>query len=237
MWSALGPACAPPPPKKNQFAVEKTCLVSRQQPLWLWPWLRLWLFGPVQITPRTFVCTTCARIPLQHVFGRPREPGLPAFLDPGQAPEGSVERSGGHDAKVPAPRILVREDCRERWGEYVCDGRRSIAEIIHEFPGFDFSEMQYDEVVLPLAPALGPPAPCTQGVAYFARLPESPTPTPTPNTPQRRGRVCARCAVFVNRKYRDLMSSLTPLWVLTRFIGYGQMGMPGEEMTTTIGCV
>ena len=40
-----------------------------------------------------------------------------------------------------APRILVREECRERWGKFVCDGRRPISAIIKEFPDFDFSEV------------------------------------------------------------------------------------------------
>ena len=39
-----------------------------------------------------------------------------------------------HDAgvKIAPPRFLVREECRERWGHYVCDGRRSIREIAAE---------------------------------------------------------------------------------------------------------
>ena len=45
------------------------------------------------------------------------------------------------DTGAPAPKILVREECRERWGEYVCDGRRPINEIMPEFPHFDFSEV------------------------------------------------------------------------------------------------
>jgi len=70
-----------------------------------------------------------------HIFGRPRTPGVPAFLDEGAS----------HGEKVPAPRVLVREECRERWGKYVCDGRRPIREICKEFPGFDFSEVSKNE--------------------------------------------------------------------------------------------
>ena len=58
--------------------------------------------------------------------------GQPAFLDPGMAPEGSPEWHAGQ--RCPAPRILVREECRERWGEYVCDGRRNITEIAKVAP-------------------------------------------------------------------------------------------------------
>ncbi len=88
---------------------------------------------------------------------------MPAFL--------STEARG-----VAAPRVLVREECRERWGHYACDGRRPIREIIkvqspcrplqtvtlliyqkrtsplprnglQEFPNFDFSEVEYDDDV------------------------------------------------------------------------------------------
>jgi len=48
---------------------------------------------------------------------------------------------------APPPRILVREECRERWGNYVCDGRRPMREIMPEFPNFDFSELEHDEDV------------------------------------------------------------------------------------------
>ena len=48
------------------------------------------------------------------------------------APEGSPEWHAGQ--RCPAPRILVREECRERWGEYVCDGRRNITEIAKVAP-------------------------------------------------------------------------------------------------------
>ena len=46
------------------------------------------------------------------------------------APVGSPEHAAG--VKIAPPRFLVREECRERWGHYVCDGRRSIAEIAAE---------------------------------------------------------------------------------------------------------
>ena len=41
----------------------------------------------------------------------------------------------------------MREECRERYGRYVCDGRRSIKEIAPEFPDFDFSEVIHDKDV------------------------------------------------------------------------------------------
>jgi broad specificity phosphatase PhoE len=47
--------------------------------------------------------------------------------------------------ELPPPRVLVREECRERYGRYVCDGRRSVRELWDEFPMFDFSEMPCDE--------------------------------------------------------------------------------------------
>lgn len=95
-------------------------------------------FDLVVVSPLTRTLETA-----KHIFGRPRTPGMPAFLDPGKAPENTEEHAMGH--RVPAPRILVREECRERWGEYVCDGRRNMSEIVKEFPGFDFSEVEYDE--------------------------------------------------------------------------------------------
>jgi broad specificity phosphatase PhoE len=88
----------------------------------------------VVVSPLTRTCETAL-----HVFGHPRKPGLPAFLCDGEAPFGSPEYEAG--VKVPAPRFLVREECRERFGHYVCDGRRSIDEIRGEFPDFDFSEV------------------------------------------------------------------------------------------------
>ena len=54
------------------------------------------------------------------MFGRARKPGCPAFLDEGLTPQGSPEARQGQ--VTAAPRILVREECRERWGKYVCDG-------------------------------------------------------------------------------------------------------------------
>lgn len=95
-------------------------------------------FDLVVVSPLTRTCETA-----QHIFGRARKPGLPDFLDPGRAPEGSPESAYG--VSVPAPRILVREECRERWGQYVCDGRRDLSEIVAEFPDFDFSECRDNE--------------------------------------------------------------------------------------------
>eukprot|EP00929_Paragymnodinium_shiwhaense_P106887 TRINITY_DN72726_c0_g1_i1.p1 TRINITY_DN72726_c0_g1~~TRINITY_DN72726_c0_g1_i1.p1 ORF type:complete len:328 (-),score=41.68 TRINITY_DN72726_c0_g1_i1:117-1100(-) len=97
-------------------------------------------FDLVVVSPLTRTLQTA-----DAIFGPPRTPGVPAFLDPGVAPEGSPEGSAASTRKVPRPRILVREECRERWGLYVCDGRRPIREIIGEFPGFDFSEVEYDQ--------------------------------------------------------------------------------------------
>jgi broad specificity phosphatase PhoE len=46
---------------------------------------------------------------------------------------------------LPRPQFLVREECRERWGHYTCDGRRDISVIQKEFPDCDFSEVEHDE--------------------------------------------------------------------------------------------
>lgn len=97
-------------------------------------------FDLVVVSPLTRTCETAS-----HIFGRARTPGAPAFLDPGVAPEGTPEYAAG--ISVPAPRVLVKEECRERWGHYVCDGRRPIREIAAEFPQFDFSDMRHDEDV------------------------------------------------------------------------------------------
>lgn len=97
-------------------------------------------FDLVVVSPLTRTCETAL-----HVFGKPRKPGTPAFLAGIDAPEGTLERQAG--IKVPAPRFLVKEECRERWGHYVCDGRRSIQEIAPDFPGFDFSEVRHNEDV------------------------------------------------------------------------------------------
>jgi broad specificity phosphatase PhoE len=91
-------------------------------------------FDLVVVSPLTRTCETAL-----HVFGRPRKPGTPAFLAHGNAPVGTPEYAAG--VTVPPPRFLVREECRERFGHYVCDGRRSIEEISEEFPDFDFSEV------------------------------------------------------------------------------------------------
>jgi len=95
-------------------------------------------FDLVVVSPLTRTCETAL-----HVFGQPREPGKPAFLSKVDAPVGSPEYCAG--VQVAPPRFLVREECRERWGHYVCDGRRSIREIAAEFPNFDFSEINHDD--------------------------------------------------------------------------------------------
>lgn len=97
-------------------------------------------FDLVVVSPLTRTCETAL-----HVFGQPREPGKPSFLSKGEAPIGTPEHAAG--IQVPPPRFLVREECRERWGHYVCDGRRSITEIAAEFPNFDFSEIVHDQDV------------------------------------------------------------------------------------------
>ena len=95
-------------------------------------------FDLVVVSPLTRTCETALQ-----VFGHPRKPGVPAFLCEGEAPYGTPEHAAG--VKVPPPRFLVREECRERYGHYVCDGRRSIEEISQEFPDFDFSEVTNNE--------------------------------------------------------------------------------------------
>mmetsp|Transcript_705 Transcript_705/g.1619 ORF Transcript_705/g.1619 Transcript_705/m.1619 type:complete len:325 (+) Transcript_705:206-1180(+) len=97
-------------------------------------------FDLVVVSPLTRTCETAL-----HVFGKPREPGKPAFLDQRDAPENSPEYASG--IKIAPPRFLVREECRERWGHYVCDGRRSVGEIAKEFPDFDWSEIVHDDDV------------------------------------------------------------------------------------------
>ena len=97
-------------------------------------------FDLVVVSPLTRTCETAL-----HIFGSPREPGKPAFLGLVDAPDGTPEREAG--VKIAPPRFLVREECRERWGHYVCDGRRSIREISAEFPNFDFSELVHDDDV------------------------------------------------------------------------------------------
>lgn len=82
-------------------------------------------FDLVVVSPLTRTMETAL-----HVFGQPREPGKPAFLTHVDAPKNSPEYASG--VKVAPPRFVVREECRERWGHYVCDGRRSISEIAKE---------------------------------------------------------------------------------------------------------
>ena len=95
-------------------------------------------FDLVVVSPLTRTCETAF-----HIFGPGRQPGKPSFLSTLDAPDGSEEKLRGE--KVPAPRILVREECRERWGQYVCDGRRPVSEVMPEFPLFDWSEVPYDD--------------------------------------------------------------------------------------------
>lgn len=95
-------------------------------------------FDLVVVSPLTRTCETAL-----HVFGTPREPGKPAFLTTEDAPVGTPEHDAG--VKIAPPRFLVREECRERWGHYVCDGRRPIRDIAAEFPNFDFSEIVHDD--------------------------------------------------------------------------------------------
>jgi len=95
-----------------------------------------------------------------HIFGEPRTPGVPVFMDEGVDHDGSGER-------VPKPHILVREECRERWGKYVCDGRRPIHVIAPEFPGFDFSELEHDEDIFYLEDAREPDEDCCARAVEF----------------------------------------------------------------------
>lgn len=97
-------------------------------------------FDLVVVSPLTRTCETAL-----HVFGAPRPPGTPSFLSKGTAPPDTLEANAG--INIPPPRFLVREECRERWGKYVCDGRRTISEIASEFPNFDFSELLHDDDV------------------------------------------------------------------------------------------
>jgi broad specificity phosphatase PhoE len=55
----------------------------------------------------------------QHIFGPPRQPGLPSML---------AERFG--DTDLPRPKFLVREECRERLSN-ACDGRYDCICICH----------------------------------------------------------------------------------------------------------
>lgn len=88
-------------------------------------------FDLVIVSPLTRTLQTA-----QHIFGPPRKPGVPSFLSP-----------PFEDTSLPRPQILVREEARERWGYYSCDGRRNISEIMKEFPDFDFSAIEHDEDV------------------------------------------------------------------------------------------
>jgi len=97
-------------------------------------------FDLVIVSPLTRTLETA-----RHIFGRGRKPGQPAFMD--DPLDVRIDSATGQRFELPAPRILVKEECRERWGEYVCDGRRSISQIYEEFPDFDFSRVANDEDV------------------------------------------------------------------------------------------
>ena len=75
-------------------------------------------FDLVLVSPLTRACETA-----HIIFGN----------SPGSMFHGAVV--------VPPPRILVWEECRERYGRYVCDARRTVAELEAEFPHLDWSEM------------------------------------------------------------------------------------------------
>eukprot|EP00316_Scyphosphaera_apsteinii_P023691 CAMPEP_0119304266 /NCGR_PEP_ID=MMETSP1333-20130426/5530_1 /TAXON_ID=418940 /ORGANISM="Scyphosphaera apsteinii, Strain RCC1455" /LENGTH=332 /DNA_ID=CAMNT_0007307117 /DNA_START=51 /DNA_END=1049 /DNA_ORIENTATION=- len=126
-------------------------------------------FDLVVVSPLTRACQTA-----RHVFGRARKPGCPGFLDPGVAPEGSPERLKGNGDQVPAPRILVREECRERWGNFVCDGRRNIRDIMAEFPDFDWSEVEHDEDIFYTFERETDEHCCERGVAFLEWLNKRP---------------------------------------------------------------
>jgi broad specificity phosphatase PhoE len=88
-------------------------------------------FDLVVVSPLTRALETA-----HHVFGPCRIPGEPTFMSE------KFELS-----RYPRPHFLVREECRERYGTYTCDGRRKISEIVKEFPHYDFSEIEHDEDV------------------------------------------------------------------------------------------
>lgn len=46
---------------------------------------------------------------------------------------------------LPPPRVVVRDECRERFGRYVCDARRTVSELEQEFPSFNFDQMPSDD--------------------------------------------------------------------------------------------
>jgi len=85
-------------------------------------------FDLIVVSPLTRTLETA-----MHIFGPPRKPGIPKFC---------CELT---DRGLPRPQFLVREECRERWGHYMCDKRRPIREIIKDFPDCDFSEVENDE--------------------------------------------------------------------------------------------
>ncbi|GMI01266.1 hypothetical protein TrVE_jg11258 [Triparma verrucosa] len=96
-------------------------------------------FDLVVVSPLTRTLETA-----RHIFHRGRLPGQPPFL---VSQCTKIDSVSGQEFNLPPPKVLVREECRERWGEYVCDGRRTISEIYPEFSDFDFSEVLHDEDV------------------------------------------------------------------------------------------
>mmetsp|Transcript_23086 Transcript_23086/g.33912 ORF Transcript_23086/g.33912 Transcript_23086/m.33912 type:complete len:550 (-) Transcript_23086:970-2619(-) len=88
-------------------------------------------FDLVVVSPLTRALETA-----QLIFGR----------DPGLAPIGSPERAAG--LPIRAPQLLVREECRERYGHFVCNGRQPVSQLEENFPAFDFSEVLDENDVL-----------------------------------------------------------------------------------------
>ena len=87
-------------------------------------------FDLIVVSPLTRTLETA-----HHIFGPPRKPHVSVHL--------AEKAKNG----LPRPQFLVREECRERWGHYSCDGRRPIREIIKDFPDCDFSEVDHDDDV------------------------------------------------------------------------------------------
>lgn len=55
----------------------------------------------------------------------------PPLLRPGEA---AFLADRFENTDLPRPKFLVKEECRERWGHYCCDGRRNIRDIMKDFP-------------------------------------------------------------------------------------------------------
>ena len=107
-------------------------------------------FDLIIVSPLTRTLETA-----MHVFGPPRKPGVPAFL---------ADKFG--KTGLPRPQFLVREECRERWGHYSCDGRRPIHEIVKEFPDCDFSQIEHNEDVF-FTKEREPSAHCMERTVHF----------------------------------------------------------------------